>query len=174
MSNKNSTPSMIICTVCFFSTREGLTLKAKKSSHYPPEDSQSVISWKTEWSWQGAEFQMRFIILACRSEVIVSGICKKVEMRKWIRGKHGLVAVYWEEITVFIYIFLGARAKVSVLEKLWGMISNRYGGCGKCFSILSFTFKDGQNSRVLMGLSEIRIFIILCFWTPALCRALML
>lgn len=35
---------------------------------------------------------MRFIILACRGEVIFSGMCKKVEMRKWVRGKHGLGA----------------------------------------------------------------------------------
>lgn len=39
MSNKNSTPSMIICTVGFFSNREGLTLKDEHNSLYPPEDS---------------------------------------------------------------------------------------------------------------------------------------
>lgn len=32
---------MIICTVGFFSTREGLTLKDEHNSLYPPEDSQS-------------------------------------------------------------------------------------------------------------------------------------
>lgn len=29
---------------------------------------------------------MRFLILACRGEVIFSGMSKKVEMRKWIGG----------------------------------------------------------------------------------------
>lgn len=78
---------MIICTAGFSSAREGklntvhFILPKTVCQYHPGRQSDC----------DGAEFPMRFIILACRGEVIFPGIHKKVEMRKWIRGK---VVVY--------------------------------------------------------------------------------